>query len=143
MRQLITHFTDNDLYTFTCQYYVLRQYPRAEVEYSFIDRNNTVYPKGFADMLQEQVNYMAGVVITDEEVDYMKKRNLIIRIIAIAMCALMVLGIITVAIYAFAETPGEPLPSTGSNDTALIFAIAAAVAIVAAIICIVLSKKKK
>ncbi len=73
----------------------------------------------------------------------MKKRNLIIRIIAIALCALMVLGIITVAIYAFAETPGEPLPSTGSNDTALIFAIAAAVAIVAAIICIVLSKKKK
>ena len=74
MRQLITHFTDNDLYTFTCQYYVLRQYPRAEVEYSFIDRNNTVYPKGFADLLQEQVNYMAGVVITDEEVDYMKTK---------------------------------------------------------------------
>ena len=74
MRQLITHFTDNDLYTFTCQYYVLRQYPRAEVEYSFIDRNNTVYPNGFADLLQEQVNYMAGVVITDEEVDYMKTK---------------------------------------------------------------------
>ena len=72
MKQLITHFTDNDLYTFTCQYYVLRQYPRAEVEYSFIDRNNTVYPKGFADLLQEQVNYMQNVVITDEEVEYMK-----------------------------------------------------------------------
>ena len=72
MKQLITHFTDNDLYTFTCQYYVLRQYPRAEVEYSFIDRNNTVYPKGFADLLQEQVNYMTNVVITDEEIEYMK-----------------------------------------------------------------------
>ena len=72
MKQLITHFTDNDLYTFTCQYYVLRQYPRAEVEYSFIDRNNTVYPKGFAELLQEQVNYMAGVTITDEEIEYMK-----------------------------------------------------------------------
>ena len=72
MKQLITHFTDNDLYTFTCQYYVLRQYPRAEVEYSFIDRNNTVYPKGFAELLQEQVNSMQNVVITDEEVEYMK-----------------------------------------------------------------------
>ena len=72
MKQLITHFTDNDLYTFTCQYYVLRQYPRAEVEYTFIDRNNTVYPKGFADLLQEQVNYMENVVITDEEIEYMK-----------------------------------------------------------------------
>ena len=71
MKQLITHFTDNDLYTFTCQYYVLKTYPRAEVEYSFIDRNNTVYPAGFAELLQEQVNYMKNVVITDEEVEYM------------------------------------------------------------------------
>ncbi len=72
MKQLINHFTDNDLYTFTCQYYVLRQYPRAEVEYTFIDRNGTVYPKGFAELLQEQVNYMANVTISDEEVEYMK-----------------------------------------------------------------------
>ena len=72
MKQLITHFTDNDLYTFTCQYYVLRQYPRAEVEYSFMDRNNTVYPKGFDALLQEQVDYMAGVTITDDEIEYMK-----------------------------------------------------------------------
>ena len=71
MKQLITHFTDNDLYTFTCQYYVLKTYPRAEVEYSFIDRNNTVYPAGFAELLQEQVEYMRGVIITDEEVEYM------------------------------------------------------------------------
>ena len=71
MKQLITHFTDNDLYTFTCQYYVLKTYPRAEVEYSFIDRNNTVYPAGFAELLQEQVNYMKDVVITDEEIAFM------------------------------------------------------------------------
>ena len=71
MKQLITHFTDNDLYTFTCQYYVLKTYPRAEVEYSFIDRNNTVYPAGFASLLQEQVNYMKNVVITDEEIAFM------------------------------------------------------------------------
>ena len=74
MKQLITHFTDNDLYTFTCQYYVLKTYPRAEVEYSFIDRNNTVYPKGFAKLLQEQVDYMKNVVITDEEIAYMTNR---------------------------------------------------------------------
>ncbi len=74
MKQLITHFTDNDLYTFTCQYYVLKTYPRAEVEYSFIDRNNTVYPKGFAKLLQEQVDYMKNVVITDEEIAYMTDR---------------------------------------------------------------------
>ena len=74
MKQLITHFTDNDLYTFTCQYYVLKTYPRAEVEYSFIDRNKTVYPDGFAALLQEQVDYMKNVVITDEEIAYMTDR---------------------------------------------------------------------
>lgn len=71
MRQLITHFTDNDLYTFTCQYYVMKTYPRAEVEYTFIDRNSTVYPQGFAELLREQVEYMRSVVITDEEIRYM------------------------------------------------------------------------
>ena len=74
MKQLINHFTDNDLYTFTCQYYVLEKYPRAEVEYTFYDRNHQIYPKGFAELLQEQVNYMANVVITDEEVDFMARK---------------------------------------------------------------------
>ena len=74
MKPLISHFTDNDLYTFTCQYYVLKTYPRAEVEYSFIDRNKTVYPEGFASLLQEQVNYMKDVVITDEEIAFMTEK---------------------------------------------------------------------
>ena len=72
MRQIVTHFTDNDLYTFTCQYYILEQYPRAEVEYSFFDRNRTKYPKGFAAMLQEQIDGMAEVAITPEEIKYMQ-----------------------------------------------------------------------
>ena len=74
MRQIITHFTDNDLYTFTCQYYILETYPRAEVEYTFFDRNSQIYPEGFADLLREQANRMADVVITDEEVEFMKKK---------------------------------------------------------------------
>ena len=74
MKQIVTHFTDNDLYTFTCQYYILEKYPRAEVEYSFIDRNQTIYPAGFAALVQEQVNYMAGVTITEEEITYMRNR---------------------------------------------------------------------
>lgn len=73
MKRIINHFTDNDLYTFTCQYYVLETYPRAEVEYSFIDRNNTRYPDGFAAMLQEQIDAMAEVRISDEEIDFMTR----------------------------------------------------------------------
>ena len=74
MRQIVTHFTDNDLYTFTCQYYILETYPRAEVEYTFFDRNGEVYPEGFAALLQEQVDGMRNVTITDEEVEFMKTR---------------------------------------------------------------------
>ena len=74
MRQIITHFTDNDLYTFTCQYYVMKTYPRAEVDYSFIDRKKRCYPVGFAQMLQEQVDMMKNVIITEEEICYMRDK---------------------------------------------------------------------
>ena len=74
MEPIIRHFTDNDLYTFTCQYYILETYPRAEVEYTFYDRNRQVYPEGFADLLREQLDHMKEVVITDEEIEFMKRR---------------------------------------------------------------------
>ena len=74
MQQIIYHLTDNDAYTFSCQYYVLQKYPRAEVEYTFFDRNNTVYPKGFGELVKEQLGMMPRVMITDEEVQFMKRR---------------------------------------------------------------------
>lgn len=74
MRQIVTHFTDNDAYTFSVQYYILQTYPRSEVRYTFFDRNHTCYPKGFSGLLQEQINGMKDVVITDEEIDFMKSK---------------------------------------------------------------------
>lgn len=74
MKQIVTKFTDNDLYTFTCMYYILHTYPRAEVRYSFFDRNNTRYPQGFDKLLQDQINGMKNVVITDEEIEFMKSK---------------------------------------------------------------------
>ena len=55
MKPIINYFTDNDLYSFTCMYYILQKYPRAETEYCFFDRNRTCYPKGFDQMLREQL----------------------------------------------------------------------------------------
>jgi len=74
MKQIVTHFTDNDLYTFTCQYYILETYPNAEVRYSFFDRNKRKYPEGFAKMLQEQIDGMANVTITNEEIAFMRRK---------------------------------------------------------------------
>lgn len=74
MRKIIQHFTDNDAYTFSCQYFILQKYPRAEVEYSFFDRNRTRYPEGFADLLREQISYMPTVMITPMEIEFMQQK---------------------------------------------------------------------
>ena len=74
MQPIINHFTDNDAYTFSCQYYILQTYPRAEVEYTFFDRNHTVYPEGFAEKVKEQINLMQNVRITEEEIAFMQHR---------------------------------------------------------------------
>lgn len=74
MRQIITHFTDDDLYKFTMCCAVIENYPRTQVKYKFIDRDNTVYPAGFADELRKQIVMLENVVITDEEIAFMRRK---------------------------------------------------------------------
>lgn len=73
-KRIINHFTDNDLYTFTVMFYVLTTYPRASVKYSFFDRNSKRYPIGFDKELRKQIDMMANLTITDDEIEFMKKR---------------------------------------------------------------------
>lgn len=74
MRPLITHFTDDDLYKFTMCCAVIDNYPRTQVKYSFYDRDNTVYPDGFADALSEQIKMLEDLVITEEEISFMRRK---------------------------------------------------------------------
>lgn len=74
MRQIITHFTDDDLYKFTMCCAVIDNFPRTQVKYRFTDRNNTVYPEGFADELRQQIVAMESVVISDEEIAFMRRK---------------------------------------------------------------------
>lgn len=74
MRQIINHFTDDDLYKFTMCCAVIDNYPRAWVKYEFNDRDNTVYPKRFADLVMEQVGYLEKLTITDEEIAFMRRK---------------------------------------------------------------------
>ena len=74
MRQIINHFTDDDLYKFSMCCAVIDNYPRAQVKYMFNDRDNLVYPEGFADLVMEQVGYLENLVITDEEIEFMKRK---------------------------------------------------------------------
>lgn len=74
MKQIIKHFTDDDLYKLSMCCAVIDNYPRAQVKYEFVDRNNTVYPAGFADDVMEQVKMLEDMTITDEEIEFMKRK---------------------------------------------------------------------
>ena len=74
MKQIINHFTDDDLYKMTMCCAVIDNYPRAQVKYVFVDRNETVYPEGFADEVNRQIALLENVVITEDEVAFMKRK---------------------------------------------------------------------
>lgn len=74
MRQIINHFTDDDLYKLTMCCAVIDNYPRAQVKYAFTDRDNTVYPEGFAKEVENQIALLENVTITEEEIDFMIRK---------------------------------------------------------------------
>lgn len=74
MRPIITHFTDDDLYKFTMCCAVIECFPRTRVKYRFNDRDDTVYPPGFDALVREQVAMLESLVITDEEIAFMRRR---------------------------------------------------------------------
>ena len=74
MEQIIRHFTDDDLYKFTMCCAVIDNFPRAQVKYSFTDRDNTVYPEGFAEILTEQIAMLEDLKITDDEIDFLHRK---------------------------------------------------------------------
>lgn len=74
MKAIITHFTDDDLYKFTMCCAVIDNYPRARVKYIFQDRDNRVYPAGFARELAAQVEALDSLRITEAEISFMKRR---------------------------------------------------------------------
>ncbi len=74
MRQIINHFTDDDLYKFTMCCAVIDNFPRTRVRYRFIDRDMTSYPPGFAALVMDQVRMLESVVITEEEIAFMRRR---------------------------------------------------------------------
>lgn len=72
--RIINHLTDNDAYTFSVCYLYLSKFPRAQGRYTFVDRNNDVYPPGFAELVTGQIRAMADIVVSEEEIDYLNER---------------------------------------------------------------------
>ncbi len=75
----------------------------------------------------------------------MQKRNLFVRITAIVLCAIMVLGVVTAAFYAFAADDAvlfaAPAQTGSPNNTWVIIAVVVALAVVVG--CAFIPKMKK
>ena len=64
---IIPSILDTDLYKFTTSYAYSKLYPRAYGQFRFIDRNDTCYPKGFAEQLKEETKAMAQLSLNRDE----------------------------------------------------------------------------
>ena len=64
---IIPSILDTDLYKFTTSYAYSKLYPRAYGQFRFIDRNDTCYPKGFAEQLKEEIKSMAQLSLSRDE----------------------------------------------------------------------------
>ena len=75
----------------------------------------------------------------------MQKRNLFVRITAIVLCAIMVLGVVTAALYAFAADDAvlfaAPAQTGSPNNTWVIIAVVVALAVIVG--CAFIPKMKK
>ena len=49
-------------------------FPRTQVKYRFNDRDNTVYPPGFAELVMQQIAMLENLRITDEEIAFMRRK---------------------------------------------------------------------
>ncbi|MCM1293249.1 MAG: nicotinate phosphoribosyltransferase [Bacteroides sp.] len=74
MRPIIQHFTDDDLYKFTMCCAVIQNFPRTKVKYKFTDRDNTIYPVGFSDLVEAQIKMLEDLTITDKEIEFIHRK---------------------------------------------------------------------
>ena len=71
---IIKSILDTDLYKLTMQQAVMKLYPRAKVKYSFINRDNTPFPEGFAEALRQEVKDMEKLALTKDEKNFLLKK---------------------------------------------------------------------
>lgn len=71
---IIRSFTDNDLYKFTTMNAIQKKFPKAEVEYSFINRGNTEFPSGFAEALRKEVDAIENLSLSKEEENFIRRK---------------------------------------------------------------------
>ncbi len=68
---IIQSILDTDLYKFTTGYAYSKLYPRAFGHFKFIDRNQTVYPPGFDELIRQELQTMSELRLSEAEADFL------------------------------------------------------------------------
>ena len=71
---MIKSILDNDLYKFTMQNAVMKLYPHSKVRYSFINRGIDNFPKGFKNKLEEKINLLSKLQLTQREEKFLREK---------------------------------------------------------------------
>ena len=70
---IIKSILDTDLYKLTMMWAVIQKFPNLQVEYTFKDRDNLIYPPNFDKVLQKEINNMSSLSLTNEEEHYLRQ----------------------------------------------------------------------
>ncbi len=70
---IIRSILDTDLYKFTTSYAYSKLYPRAMGQFRFIDRAKTIYPEGFVERMNEEIQAMSTLALTKDEVRFLNR----------------------------------------------------------------------
>lgn len=73
---IIRSLLDTDLYKFTMGFAAWLLFPKLRVEYRFVNRGKTPFPKGFANKLRMQIGAMANLKLSKTELDFLRKQGL-------------------------------------------------------------------
>ena len=63
--------TDAYKITMSASYYLNSDLNRSNAVYHFVDRNHTVYPKGFDVQLRHQIELLETLRFTDDDIDFL------------------------------------------------------------------------
>lgn len=70
---IILSILDTDLYKFTTGYAYAKLFPRARGRFAFFDRNDTCYPKGFDQLVREELVKMSSLRLSKEEAQFLHR----------------------------------------------------------------------
>lgn len=71
---IIKSIVDTDLYKLTMQFAIMKTFPNAEVEYTFVNRGKTEFPDGFDYELRKEIDSMRNLFLTKEEKRFLQEK---------------------------------------------------------------------